>query len=116
MKTLLLTVAVITAAFAPVPVAQKQFPGLMPPTEYRAVPEGGTWVLTLYLPREKVQGACVTLGKVPEPERGAAILGCTLPNAWGGFTIQPNPCEAADESRAALACHENAHVLGWVHP
>lgn len=114
MKTLAFLAALLVAGLAPAP--QKKWPAIMPPLALRSLPEEGAMVRVLYVPTERVQAFCIERG-LPAPPLGVSWLGCTVHDEGGSYKIEPNPCDAMDESRAALACHENGHVIhNWVHP
>lgn len=67
-------------------------------------------MLVTYVPTEAVTERCIAMG-APTPPEGFTIKGCHR----DGHSIQPIPCEArfAGEQAALIACHENAHRLGW---
>lgn len=90
----------------------KLFPIYMPPPE----DQGGGFVTEYYVGVDQDAGdLCVTLFPALTPGPGRRVLACT----GGSLSILPNPCapQYADESFAAVVCHEKAHQLfGWKHP
>lgn len=105
MKTLLLAAGLVL-------LPPKAFPTYMPTLEY----QGGGFALDYYVGLDEDAGnVCVALYPDLAPKPGTRILACSGQRV----SVLPNPCspQYADESFAAVVCHEKAHQLfGWKHP
>ena len=83
----------------------------MPPPEYR----GDVQASVFFLSPADVDDVC---GNAVGREPGVVYFACSRPLGKGrGIIVLPNPCAYGErgERFAELACHEIAHVNGWIH-
>lgn len=80
---------------------------VLPPMEF----QGNNSASIEFMSAESVNSYCRMLMGPSQPPENMVVLGCTIRNS----VVMPNPCSHAEESYAALMCHELGHVNGWTH-